>query len=140
MPEPISVATASTIVATGVKVSAFTALIALVSTDMDIMMVLIVGVIGGFAYIGKEFVLEEFMENPVKNLLNMPFSILMAISLTGVVFYAGKDGFNHHVKDLGIYIWIFLAFMASMNYRRVVDTLGSLIVTIIKILTSKWEK
>jgi len=140
MPEPISVATASTIIATGVKVSAFTAFIALVSTDMDIMMVLIVGVIGGFAYIGKEFVLEEFMENPIKNLLNMPFSILMAISLTGVVFYAGKDGFNPHVKDLGIYIWIFLAFMASMNYRRVVDTLGGLIVTIIKILTSKWEK
>ncbi len=148
MPEPISVATATTIISTGMKVSAITALIALFSTDINILMVVIVGVIGGFTYIGKEFVLEEFMENPLKNILNMPFSILMAISLTGIVFYAGKDGFNPHVKDLGTYIWIFLAFMASMNYRRVVDTLFSSILTpllksivkVIDILAEKWSK
>ena len=121
MAEPISVVTATTIVTTGVKVSAITALITIVGTDMNMMMVLIVGILGGIVYIGKEFVLEEFMKNPLKNILNMPFSILMAMSLTGVVFYAGKDGINPHVKDLGIYIWIFLAFMAGMNYNRVTN-------------------
>ena len=125
------------IVATGAKVSAMTALIALFTTDVNMLMVFIVGIIGGFAYIGKEFVLEEFLEDPIKNILNMPFSILMAIALTGVVFYGGKDGFNHHVKDLGIYVWIFLAFMASMNYRRVVNVFSLVVLKIINIFIDK---
>ena len=141
MGEPISIATATTIVTTGVKVSAVTALITLISTDVDMMMVLIVGVLGGIVYIGKEFVLEEFMKDPLKNILNMPFSILMAMSLTGVVFYAGKDGINPHVKDLGIYIWIFLAFMAGMNYNRVTNffviTLAGSITTLIDKMSKK---
>lgn len=121
MPEPISITTTATIVTTGVKVSAVTALITMVSTDVDMAMVLIVGIIGGIVYIVKEFVLEEFLKAPLRSLFNMPFSILMAMSLTGIVFYAGIDGINPHVKDLGIYVWIFLAFMAGMNYNRVTN-------------------
>ncbi len=139
MPEPISTTTATTIAVTGIKVSAISALIALITTDQDLLMVLIVGVVGGFAYIGKEFVLEEFLQSPLKNILNMPFSILMAISLTGIVFYGGKDGFNRHVTDLGVFVWIFLAFMASMNYNRVVKNVTLSILSGMDIALKRWK-
>ncbi len=117
---------------TAAKVGALSALIALVATDRDLLMVLIVGAVGGFAYVGKEFVLDEFKEKPFKTLFNMVFSMLMAMSLTGFVFYAGKDGFNHHVADAGTFVWIFLAFMSALNYKRVVvflANIGSIYVT-----------
>jgi len=121
----MEIGTAMAITAT--KVGAISALIASIATDTDLAMVFIVGVVGGIAYITKEFVVEEFKEKPVRTIMNMFVSLLMAMALTGFVFYAGKEGFNQHVKDIGTYVWIFLAFMCAINYRRVVSFLANLI-------------
>jgi len=109
------------------KVGAISALITSIATDTDLIMVCVVGVVGGIAYVAKEFVVEEFKEQPIRTAINMLVSLLMAMSLTGFVFYAGKEGFNQHIKDVGTYVWIFLAFMCAINYKRVVSFLSNLI-------------
>lgn len=137
MPEPI---TSAGIVMSGAKAGLITGIVALFTTDQNMAMVITVGIIGGFAYLGKEFTIEAYKKDLIGSLLNLPFSVLMAISLTGIVFYAGKDGFNAHVKDIGTYFWIFLAFMASMNYNRVISVSSVIFTKITQKVMDKWQK
>ncbi|MFT7880813.1 MAG: hypothetical protein ABXS91_10515 [Sulfurimonas sp.] len=138
MAEPITTGAGG--IVSGAKAGILASIVAMFTTDQDIAMVLTVGIIGGFAYLGKEFTIKAYKKDFWGSLLNLPFSVLMSVALTGIVFYAGKDGFNAHIKDLGTYFWIFLAFMASMNYNRVIAISSMIVVKVTNKAVEKWHK
>lgn len=106
-----------------IKAGALSALVAYLGGAHNINVILIVGIIGGIAYIGKEIAIAK--EPPtMRSLLRLPFSALMAIAMTGVIYYGGTDGFNRYIKDLGHPVWIFLSFMAALNYRVISDAVA----------------
>lgn len=104
------------------------ALVAGVALDANLVTVLIVGIVGGLAYTAKEFVVEHFKGSPWKYTAKMITTALMSMALVGFVFYLGRDGFNAHVKDIGNPVWIFLAFMAGLNQKTVLDFLAPIAV------------
>lgn len=105
------------------------ALVAGVALDANLITVLIVGIVGGLAYTAKEFVVEHFKDSPIKYLIKMVTTTLMSMALVGFIFYLGRDGFNAHVKDIGNPVWIFLAFMAGLNQKTVLDFLTSMAIS-----------
>ena len=119
----------------------WTALITKIVTDTDLLMVLIVGVIGGLAYVAKEFMGDKFKESPIKYFFKMVATALMSMGLVGFVFYLGRDGFNTHIKDLGDPTWIFLAFMAGLNQKVAIEIfskLFGLIFDFLKLFITSW--
>lgn len=116
------------------------ALVAGYTLDANLITVLIVGIVGGLAYVAKEFVLEHFKDTPIKYMVKMFTTTLMSIALVGFVFYLGRDGFNAHVKDIGNPVWIFLAFMAGLNQHTVIDFLASIIVSAKDITLAYFKK
>ena len=113
-----------TIVA-GAKAGVISSLVAIVTTDVNLMMVITVGAVGGIGHVVKEFVMDDFKKSPILNTLNMMVSAAISMALVGFVFYLGIDAFNVHVKDIGVFVWIFLAFMLGVNQKRTIKFLLS---------------
>ncbi len=106
------------VVVSGAKAGAITTLIALIGTDVNLVMAGTVGVLGGIGHVIKEFVLEDFKKTPILSFLNMLVSVMVSMSLVGLIFYLGIESFNIYVKDMGTYVWIFIAFLMGINQKR----------------------
>ena len=123
----------------GLKAGAISAAFAWLNGIHNIVAILIIGTIGGIAYIGKEIALME--EPPtLQKVLRLPFTAFMAIGMTGFVYYAGTDGFNVYVKDIGHPMWIFLSFMAAMNYQIIINKAGEAFSTALKYFGRKKDE
>lgn len=116
------------------------AVVAGVALDANLVTVLIVGIVGGLAYVAKEFVLEHFKNSPLKYVVKMCTNTLMSMALVGFIFYLGRDGFNAHVKDIGNPVWLFLAFMAGLNQKIVLEFLTSIIISAKEIAVAYFKK
>jgi len=110
--------------ATPAKAGMLASLIALVSKDMDLMMVIIVGFIGGVLFFFKEWTHLTVKTTKLKALSELMVTIPMSISTAGVVFYLGND-ILHRFLEIDSAIWIFLALMASLHYKKLVSFFSS---------------
>ena len=97
--------------ATAAKAGGVAVLIAMLSKDLDLIMVLLVGTTGGVIFFFKEWSHLTVKSSKLKIFAEFMVTIPMAVSTYGVVFYAGTKGVNTYL-DFGTAKWIFLSLMA----------------------------
>ena len=102
------------------KSGGISALIAMLSNDLDLLMVLIVGTVGGAIFFFREYTHLTVKTTRLKAFAEFMVTIPMAVSTSGAVFYAGTKVINTYL-DFGSAMWIFLALMASLHYKNVVN-------------------
>lgn len=109
----------STALATSVaKASSIAILISMLDHDLNLVMVLIVGVLGGAIYSFKEYVYREIKLTKLKLLAEILFTIPLAVSTSGIVYYFGTEFVNTYM-GLGNAIWVFAALMSALHYKNV---------------------
>ena len=104
---------------TATKAGSLAVGIAMLSKDLDLIMVIIVGIVGGLIFFFKEWTHLTVKSTRLKTFAEFMLTIPMAISTSGVVFYTGTKVVNTYL-DFGSAVWIFLALMASLHYKNVV--------------------
>lgn len=92
-----------------------TSSLAYLLTDADMLVVLIVGAIAFVTYFVKEFTVKHFKDTGIQYIVKLLVSSFTSFALVGLIFYAGRDGFNQHLYDVGLFFWLFLAFLAGLN-------------------------
>jgi hypothetical protein len=128
------------ITTTAVKVAGMASIVTFLGTDPDITKVLIVGFFGGISYFAKEVTMKDFKDNKTGYIFNMIFSMMVAFSLSGIIFYAGRDGVNHYVLDIGEPVWVFIALLAVLNPNRTRSGIFSIFSNIVSYIENKINK
>ena len=105
--------------ATVAKAGGLAVFIAILSEDLDLIMVLLVGIVGGIIFFFKEWTHLTVETTKLKSFAEFMITIPMATSTAGVGFYAGTKFINTYL-DCGSAMWIFLSLMASLHYKNVV--------------------
>jgi len=108
---------------TATKAGSLASVVTMASTDVNLQMVLLVGVVGGIAFFFKEVTHLTMRTTTLKVMAELFFIIPMSISTAGVVFYSGIYGVNPYY-DMGEWLWIFMALMASLHFRTVTGFFG----------------
>jgi len=109
--------------ATAAKAGGLASAVTLTSTDVNLQMVLLVGVVGGVAFFFKEVTHLTIKTTTLKIMAELFFILPMSVSTAGVVFYSGVKVVNPYY-DVGEWLWIFLALMASLHFRAVTGFFG----------------
>lgn len=133
-------ATVETVIA-ATKAGALASVVTAATIDTNIKMVLLVGVVGGCAFFFKEVTHLTIKTTTLKIMAELFFILPMSISTAGVVFYSGINGVNPYY-DMGEWLWIFLALMASLHFRSVTSFFGQTVklvtVTAVDVLKAKF--
>jgi len=116
------------------KAGALASAVTITTTDANLQMVLLVGVVGGIAFFFKEVTHLTTKTTTLKIMAELFFIVLMSISTAGAVFYLGIYGVNPYY-DMGELLWIFLALMASLHFRTVTGFFGQILKTVITGIT-----
>jgi len=116
------------------KAGALASAVTITTTDANLQMVLLVGVVGGIAFFFKEVTHLTTKTTTLKIMAELFFIVLMSISTAGAVFYLGIYGVNPYY-DMGELLWIFLSLMASLHFRTVTGFFGQILKTVITGIT-----
>lgn len=104
---------------TAVKSGALVALIALVMTDVNLLIVLIVGSIIGVIVYLKEITHPDAPDlTKSRHFVNFIMTIFIVLSVTGSVFFFGVELINDFYP-LGIWFWVFASVIISQHYKQV---------------------
>ena len=97
------------------------------TTNMELTQVLFVGLLGAIAYLLKSCDVHYLRKNKIDALKTIPMRTFTPMSITAIAYYAGTDGFNLYVKDIGDPVWLFIGLLGALNYEIVLVGIGRMI-------------
>jgi len=127
MSEPTSIATGL-----AVKSGSLVSLLAIIMTDTNLLLILLVGSVIGVIVFLKEITCPDApVKSKFKYVADFIITIFMVLSLTGTIFYFGIEFVNTYY-NLGVWFWIFISVLISQHYKSIsvfCTYIGAVIIT-----------
>lgn len=135
----MAVTETTVITSAAIKAGSLAAAIALLTTDMELTLVFITGLIGGLIFAFKEITHLEVKTTKLKAFSELLFTIPVSISVSAIVYYVGAHSLNKYFPLHNV-VWISLSMLASLHFRSVLKFFTSVFSRIINNFADKGSK